>query len=163
MLPSIPVYLNAARNNYPLDATHSVFGGLAGSATRYSRRWGQQLGLHQGLEVNTRAADELHLRPVLVAINQLFDRYEETVQHTGRPILCWRYSQQPNLSFHRPFRLGGSSKYEVQVSSRLEQSDRNFHSTVSCIRSGLAQPPDRAHLTIKRLLNSPMADHRLAY
>ena len=80
---------------------------LTAFPTYQSRRWGLLLGMVDGLEVRTGAAHERRLESILTALDGLFDRSEETYRHTGRPILCWLYSQHPTLGSRRPFRLVG--------------------------------------------------------
>jgi hypothetical protein len=72
-----------------------------------SCREGQRLGHHEGVDLCTQDEDEQRLRPILLAVDLLFDRCEETYHHTARPILCWLYSQHPTVGIRRPFRLAG--------------------------------------------------------
>jgi hypothetical protein len=72
-----------------------------------SQRYGLSFGHHEGLELCSLAATERRLGQVMQAVDQLFDRCEETVRHTCQPILTWLQSQHPTVVARRPFRLVG--------------------------------------------------------
>jgi hypothetical protein len=58
-----------------------------------------------GGQIISPAADEGHLRHLMLAIDCVLDRCEETLQQTSRSILCWLLTTQPGPCFNRPFRL----------------------------------------------------------
>lgn len=81
-----------------------------------SQRYGLSFGHHEGLELCSLAATERQLGQVMQAVDRLFDRYEETVRHTGQPILTWLQSQHPTVVARQPFRLVGrkATKYRYR-------------------------------------------------
>lgn len=51
--------------------------------------------------------DEAKIALLLVAVDRVLDRYEETMQHTGRTLLCWLRSTKPQTCYPKPFTLVG--------------------------------------------------------
>jgi hypothetical protein len=49
------------------------------------------------------AGDERKLLSIAHAVDSLLDRCEETMRHTGRPILCWLRTFQPSPCYPKPF------------------------------------------------------------
>jgi hypothetical protein len=64
-------------------------------------------GVLDGKEVVTHAADECKLRTIGSAIDQFFDRCEDTVRHTDHSLLCWLRSQHAEKPYKAPFELPG--------------------------------------------------------
>lgn len=66
--------------------------------------------------------DEARIALVMVAIDHMLDRCEETMQHTGRTILCWLRSTKPQTCYPKPFSLvslDSSKKKYRQLLKRL--------------------------------------------
>ncbi|KAH6689252.1 hypothetical protein BKA61DRAFT_717673 [Leptodontidium sp. MPI-SDFR-AT-0119] len=49
--------------------------------------------------------DEAKIALLIVAVDHVLDRCEETMQHTGRTILCWLRSTKPQTCYPKPFTL----------------------------------------------------------
>lgn len=41
----------------------------------------------------------------MVAVDHMVDRWEDTMRHTGRTILCWLRSTKPQTCYPKPFTL----------------------------------------------------------
>lgn len=70
-----------------------------------SRTNGRYLGVYDRVQLQVSVSGERRISVILRAIEELYTRCEETVQHTARPILCKLYSQSQHASSQRPFRL----------------------------------------------------------
>jgi hypothetical protein len=51
--------------------------------------------------------DEKKIWHLTVGIDHMPDRCEETMRHTGRPILCWLLTTQLSSCFPKPFKFFG--------------------------------------------------------
>ncbi|KAH8750132.1 hypothetical protein F5882DRAFT_488086, partial [Hyaloscypha sp. PMI_1271] len=49
--------------------------------------------------------DEAKIALLMVTVDHMLDRCEETMQHTGRTILCWLRSTKPQTCYPKPFTL----------------------------------------------------------
>ena len=47
--------------------------------------------------------DEARIGLLMVAVDRMLDRCEETMQHTGRTLLCWLRSIKPQACYPKPF------------------------------------------------------------
>jgi hypothetical protein len=56
-------------------------------------------------ELVSRQDDEAKIALLMVAVDHMLDRCEETMQHTGRTILCWLRSTKPQTCYPKPFTL----------------------------------------------------------
>ena len=46
----------------------------------------------------------------MASVDRMLDRCEETMQHTGRSLLCWLRSTKPQACLLKPFALVGLKK-----------------------------------------------------
>jgi hypothetical protein len=51
--------------------------------------------------------DEQKIASLMTAVDRMLDRCEETMQHTGRTLLCWLRSTKPYNCYPKPFTLVG--------------------------------------------------------
>jgi hypothetical protein len=66
--------------------------------------------------------DEAKIALLMVAVDHMLDRCEETMQHTGRTPLCWLRSTKPQTCYPKPFTLvalKSSKKKYRQLPKRL--------------------------------------------
>jgi hypothetical protein len=66
--------------------------------------------------------DEAKIALLMVAVDHMLDRCEETLQHTGRTLLCWLRSTKPQTCYPKPFTLvalKSSKKKYRQLPKRL--------------------------------------------
>ena len=49
--------------------------------------------------------DEQKIASLMTAVDCILNRCEETVQHTGRTLLCWLRSTKPHTCYPKPFTL----------------------------------------------------------
>lgn len=59
----------------------------------------------EGDPIVSPAKDEGRLRLVMIAIDCVLNRCEETVRQTSRSTLCWLVTTQPAPYYDRPFRF----------------------------------------------------------
>ena len=113
-LPSVPDHEASPRSPW-LERTGwaDAFGwgrrDILLALTQLPSRWTQQhgylLGEVDGREHWSSAEDEQRIQCVLTLVDVVFDRCEETVRRTGRPILCRLRSRDPVKAHRLPFQL----------------------------------------------------------
>jgi hypothetical protein len=62
-------------------------------------------GANDGIYLQSCAEDEQRIRMIGVAMDQFFERCEDTVCHTGHSIRCWLRSHLADRSYKAPFQL----------------------------------------------------------
>jgi hypothetical protein len=65
------------------------------------------IGQLKGMKLISPASDERKISRLVMAADQMFDRCEETMRHTGRPILCWLCIANETPCFPKPFAFLG--------------------------------------------------------
>ena len=65
------------------------------------------LGLYGSLDLYSCKEDEYRLSLLVAALDQVFDRCEDTVRHTDVSIRCLLRSSYPNRTYKAPFELVG--------------------------------------------------------
>ncbi|KAL3711303.1 hypothetical protein TMatcc_005101 [Talaromyces marneffei ATCC 18224] len=94
----------------------------------YNRRQDHQLWSSPGeADLISPAADEQVIWRIAYAVDSMLDRCEETMQHTGRPILCWLRTFQPSPCYPKPFvflaRSTSTSRYRRIWKRFMDQPD----------------------------------------
>jgi hypothetical protein len=51
--------------------------------------------------------DKEKIASLMIVVDRILDRCEETVQHTSHMLLCWLWSTQPQTCYPKPFTLVG--------------------------------------------------------
>ncbi|KAL4860286.1 hypothetical protein BDV12DRAFT_205332, partial [Aspergillus spectabilis] len=64
---------------------------------------GLPLGEYQGHQLASAAADEEYIAYLISAVDQVLDRCEETIEHTGHHIRTWLQSHLQDRPWRRPF------------------------------------------------------------
>jgi hypothetical protein len=65
------------------------------------------LGVYNGVPMHSRRKDESKLSYLVTALDQVFDRCEDTVRHTDVSIRCLLRSSYPDRTYKAPFELVG--------------------------------------------------------
>jgi hypothetical protein len=65
------------------------------------------LGVYNGVPMHSRREDEFKLSHLVTALDEVFDRCEDTVRHTDVSIRCLLRSSYPDRTYKAPFKLVG--------------------------------------------------------
>ncbi|KAH9203136.1 hypothetical protein DL95DRAFT_377907 [Leptodontidium sp. 2 PMI_412] len=65
--------------------------------------------------------DEAKIALLMVAVDYMLDRCEETMRHTGRTILCWLRSTKPQACYPKPFALVALQSSEKKYRQLLKR------------------------------------------
>lgn len=87
-----------------------------------SANQGLKLGFHQGDELISPPTDGDRIYRLVAAVDMVLDRCEETMQHTGQPILAWLKSHIAAEASPRPFSFLGIQ----QSKSRYRRTWKQF-------------------------------------
>jgi hypothetical protein len=74
-----------------------------------------------GAELISPRSHERKIANIVTAVDIMLDRCKETVNHTGRPILCWRRTVNPKPCFPKPFQLVRRESSEKKYRRLLKQ------------------------------------------
>lgn len=125
-------------------ARRGVIVKLTDTPSQSSCRNGLLLGEIGGNSIRSCAANESRLVRVTEALHQMFDRCEQTVNHTARPILCWLWSRSPDQPSKLPFQLVGHK------STRQKYRRAWLRIILACLRSvSLDDGPGSIQLEIR--------------
>ncbi|OBT59957.1 hypothetical protein VE03_10692 [Pseudogymnoascus sp. 23342-1-I1] len=73
------------------------------------------------LELVSPQVDEARVALLMVAVDHMVDRWEDTMRHTGRTILCWLKSTKPQTCYPKPFTLVALQSSEKKYRQLLER------------------------------------------
>ena len=106
---------------------------------------GLYLGIFAGQEVKASAEEERRLQCITNTMHAMFERAQQTVQHTSRHLLCWVRSHCPDQPYRKPFQLVGR---DSSLSKYVRVWKRSISTLVRLValQFGMLSCPSSFHL-----------------
>lgn len=137
------------------DAPRSLLFCMSQTPDKRSCSEGMFLGTFAGQDLRTSAEEERRLQYIMNTVHAMFERAQQTVQHTSRHLLCWLRSYRPNQPYRKPFQLVGRD-------SSLSKYVRVWKRSLSVLVRLIVLQSRGTLLSLKIPLHRPMRDRVIA-